>query len=1297
MIIALILTLVGSVLVMPASALGIQVTVIDNFEDGNSADWGFFSGIEAGGGGGVLDDRPYEGDYYLSTGWGGNGSASVFYGGLYKNFDNAFQVVVPPEPWFNVWVLNQSDATVDQYTLEITLREDLDGNGWVNGTEDSIRLDTVYSHAAFNDQWTLISAPLSSFLNLFTGGDGTFNGNLDEIVVVISGVQGASGSTVEVDFDLFAFSSGGPITLVDNFENGLPYGLDPNGIEIGFVLFRDPNSTVAITTTSAPPAPVPGVDVPNSVLQMDLDVVSYAGFVHNFENETADVWVTQDWSAYEGISLWIYGNNSGTTMFVDVLDNRNPGSTRDDAERWSIDFVDNFSGWQEIKIPFASMHRKEIGNGAPNDGFSLTEVHGWALGTITTPSPLSYFVDNVNVYGVAPDRPLTVGLSTIDFKYTEGSTATIEVKLSKPSDEPVTIDYATIPGGAIPDRDYVPAAGTLTFPPNITLQSFTVQTIDDAKYQGTLGVLLSLSNPTGGAALGLPPIARLAIIDNESFDALFLDDFETYPYLWTIDKKAVFTNLEIAAGDPIALPGQGAFEHVLKAFQKNGNGTYFFGRTFPIGQDWSASDGMTFWYYGRNSNKDVQVSLENNRAGITDPSKWKLVWSDEFNTAAGTPANPLIWGQEVGDGTTNGIPGWGNDELEYYTAGADNAAADGLGNLQITVKEADGSLMCYYGPCAYTSARLLTKERFEIAYGRVEARLKVPVGAGLWPAFWMLGTDIDEVNWPQAGEIDIMEHVAREPNQVFGTLHGPGYSGGQSYGVVYDLGVPVADEYHIYAVEWMPDEITWYIDGIQYFKATPTDLFLQGKQWVFNHPFFLLLNVAVGGNFGGEVGPDTTFPQSMLVDYVRLYQERPKPITFRTSFREDFTGWQMVNIPFSAFTNDDGAVLDLANIHGIAIKIPDGLRTPAMLDQIRLTCPNFVTVTSNADDGAGSLRKALNTVCAGGTVYFSPDLAGQTITLLSGPLTLGKNVTIDGSASPGLIVSGNNADRVFIVNPGTTAVINDLVVADGYGWQLAGGILNNGSLTLDHVTVTRNNMDTNAGDYWQGGGGIYNGDGATLNLIDSSVMDNYARWSGGGVYAFFNTSISIVRSTISGNESGDVGGGIRSLGNVTIENSTISGNWSTGWHGGAIFHTDGVMVITSSTITNNAGPDWAPSAIFVGSFGGPVPSLTLTNTIIAGNRWYACDHWTGPSILISGGHNLIQDDTCNPVASDLIGVDPLLGLLADNGGPTLTHALLPDSLAIDAGDDALCSAVDQRGVTRPQGAHCDIGSYEANP
>ena len=1087
------------------------------------------------------------------------------------------------------------------------------------------------------------------------------------------------------------------LPLVDDFESGLPVGTDPNGVAVGFVTFNDPNSSVAISTTLTPPAPVPGAPDPNTVLKMDVNVVSYAGFVHNFENATVDEWVPQDWSAYEGLSFWLYGNNSGTTMFVDVLDNRNPGSTRDDAERWSVDVLDNFSGWREIQLPFASMHRKEIGNGAPNDGFGLTEVYGWALGTITTPVPQTYYVDNAMVYGVAPIRPLTVGFTSIDYRFTEGTTATLTARLSKPASETVTVQYATSFGTAIANRDYTPVSGTLTFPPNITQQSFTIQTIDNQKYQGERGVLVSLFNPTGGASLGIPPHTRLNILDNEAYDATLLDDFESYPYLWKVDQKAVLTNPEIAAGDPLALPSQGAFEHVLKAVQKNGRGAYSFGRTFPIGQDWSGSDGISFWYYGRNTNQDIVLNLDNNPAIGSDPSTWALVWSDEFDGRPGTAPNANVWGREIGDGTVNGIPGWGNSELEYYTDGTSNVAKDGLGNLNITVKEADGSLMCYYGPCEYTSARLLTKNRFEVAYGRVEARIKVPTGSGLWPAFWMLGTDIDQNPWPQSGEIDIMEFVGRRPNEVFGTLHGPGYSGGQSYGRVYDLGTPVSDAYHVFAVEWQPDKVEWFIDGISYFTATPNDPFLQGKQWVFNHPFFILLNVAIGGNFGGPVGPETTFPQTMSVDYVRLYQTPPAPTTFTTSFRDDFTGWRKLSIPFSAFTGADGSTVDTTNIKTLRFNIPDGSNRPVMIDQIRLSCPSEVTVLNTADSGAGSLRQALNTVCVDGTIAFSDALADQTITLLSGPLTLGKNVTIDGSAAPGLSISGNDTVRVFEVNAGTTATVKYLNVTNGFGWQLGGGILNNGSLTLDHVNVTDNTMATNAGDYWQGGGGIYNGGGATFNLIDSTVSNNHAAWSGGGVYSFFNSTNNIIRSTISGNVSNDVGGGIRSLGNFSIVDSTISGNTSTGWYGGALFVTDGIVHVTNSTLANNVSPAGGPADVFVGTFTAANATLTFTNSIISStqsNCFFA--PWGGGLVTLTADHNnLFTDASCFVGSSDLVRANAGLGPLADNGGPTWTHALLPDSPAIDAADNAACSATDQRGVTRPQGTQCDIGSYEA--
>jgi beta-glucanase (GH16 family) len=260
-------------------------------------------------------------------------------------------------------------------------------------------------------------------------------------------------------------------------------------------------------------------------------------------------------------------------------------------------------------------------------------------------------------------------------------------------------------------------------------------------------------------------------------------------------------------------------------------------------------------------------------AGPTsDPATWPLTWSDEFDGPAGTPPDPTIWGYDLGDGSAIGNVGWGNNEREFYTDKPANVALDGKGNLLIKVEAGDGSQACYYGPCDYTSARLLTKGRYEIQYGRIEARIRVPGDVGLWPAFWMLGANIDAVSWPKSGEIDVMEFVGRRPTEILGTIHGPGYSGSSGISSSKDLGKPVSDDFHVFAVEWRPGRIAWFLDGVQYHEARPADV--APNAWVFDHPFFLLLNVAVGGNLGGPVAPGLTFAQPMAIDYVRVYQEK---------------------------------------------------------------------------------------------------------------------------------------------------------------------------------------------------------------------------------------------------------------------------------------------------------------------------------------------------------------------------------------------------------------------------------------
>lgn len=249
---------------------------------------------------------------------------------------------------------------------------------------------------------------------------------------------------------------------------------------------------------------------------------------------------------------------------------------------------------------------------------------------------------------------------------------------------------------------------------------------------------------------------------------------------------------------------------------------------------------------------------------------WTLAWSDEFNGPAGSAVDGTKWVLEVGGGSN----GWGNRERQYYTNTTKNAALDGAGNLVITAyKETPGKrYRCWYGECQYTSARLKTQGKFEQAYGRFESRLKVPFGQGIWPAFWMLGNNIQSAGWPACGEIDIMEHIGREARNVYGTLHGPGYSGAGGIGAPYTLtSGRFTDDFHVFAVEWEPNRIRWYVDGRLYQTRTPADL-PAGSAWVFDHPFFMLLNVAVGGQWPGDPDATTVFPQKMYVDYVRVYR-----------------------------------------------------------------------------------------------------------------------------------------------------------------------------------------------------------------------------------------------------------------------------------------------------------------------------------------------------------------------------------------------------------------------------------------
>jgi len=258
---------------------------------------------------------------------------------------------------------------------------------------------------------------------------------------------------------------------------------------------------------------------------------------------------------------------------------------------------------------------------------------------------------------------------------------------------------------------------------------------------------------------------------------------------------------------------------------------------------------------------------------------WTLVWSDEFNGAAGTFPDAANWNYDVGN---NG--GWGNGESEFYCAAGSNAAPcsaanpnafmNGSGSLVIRARrDAQGT---------WTSARMHTSGKVSVQYGRIEARMRLVPASGLWPAFWMLGTNIGSVGWPSCGETDIMEWVINYgPSVTSSALHGPGYSGGGNIGVQagFPNGTRVDDpNFHIYGVLWSPDQIQFYRDSTSNIIRTITPANIPpGTTWAYNHPFFILLNQAVGGNW--FPGPDGSTPavDDVLVDYVRVYESDGQP------------------------------------------------------------------------------------------------------------------------------------------------------------------------------------------------------------------------------------------------------------------------------------------------------------------------------------------------------------------------------------------------------------------------------------
>ncbi|MGB3593642.1 MAG: family 16 glycosylhydrolase [Ornithinimicrobium sp.] len=716
-----------------------------------------------------------------------------------------------------------------------------------------------------------------------------------------------------------------PVIVLDDFSEALPEGQP--------IQFAGDGYAYTALETPSPEAPAPAG---GQAISLVSNTGSFGGFVRQFVDDEG-TWEPVDASASEGFSMWFLGTGAGTSMFVDVLDNRAPDSgDADTAGRWTVSFVDDVAGWRQLSWEWDEFAFKFVGNGAPDDGFGLEEINGWGVGSLDTGgAERQVYVDDAALYG---ERPLTVEFAPPVTSVTEGDEAEVTVRLSRPAERDLTLSWATSDSTdvtvsedvtATPGRDYEETTGTVVIPAGDRTATLEVPTVDDDSWEVDESYQIVLTD-TDGLPGGPSTRGVVSISDDDPRDTDLIDD-ASEPGLLRSDRKTSVRTVEIGPDDRLARPGQVYPEDVIKA---QGNGTV--SRELAGGEDWSDSDGLSFWHYGSGNRGKASVTILDQGAPDPGPEDWELVWSDEFKGREGARPNSDNWSYETGGW------GWGNQELQYYDDSRKSAALDGRGNLRITTRDVSNperkDLPCWYGPCTNTSARLVTEGKQEFQYGRIEARVKAPSGAGIWPAFWSLGNDFRDVKWPTTGEIDFYEFVGREADDVFGTIHGPGYAGGESFGDTITLDEPVPERFHTITVDWQPELIEWSLDGVKFHQATPADV--APNDWPFDKPYTLLLNQALGGNFGGPLGPDLELPADYLVDYVRVYQAPDTAERWTADFR-DGRGWSLVTIPWAAFERErkqpsgapnDG--LQLEAVEGWSFDIRGNKRV--LVDELRL-------------------------------------------------------------------------------------------------------------------------------------------------------------------------------------------------------------------------------------------------------------------------------------------------------------------------------------------------------------------------
>lgn len=259
------------------------------------------------------------------------------------------------------------------------------------------------------------------------------------------------------------------------------------------------------------------------------------------------------------------------------------------------------------------------------------------------------------------------------------------------------------------------------------------------------------------------------------------------------------------------------------------------------------------------------AKIETNEIAIAIKTReYNLIWADEFNRPAGSLIDPAVWVPQNGDGSAFGNRGWGNAERQWYTE--KNSEFSSTGSLIINATRAGaGAYTCYYkGPCEWISSKFVTKDKVGFKYGRIEAKMKGSPGLGVWGAFWLLGANIDDRGWPGCGEIDVTELLGRSMTTNYGTLHGP-LSGGGGRGGTTEITGGFDKEYHTYAIDWLPDQMSWYLDGVRYATVNKSD-----KDWVFDHEFYLIMNLAMGGNFSGPID-EKVMSATLAFDFIRVY------------------------------------------------------------------------------------------------------------------------------------------------------------------------------------------------------------------------------------------------------------------------------------------------------------------------------------------------------------------------------------------------------------------------------------------